>query len=86
MNEDSSPLIKHLLSLTPGALSFSIFLERLFLPGVGGSWVAIWEHLSFKPCYSGGNRGGACNFRTLACWGLIAQSRKQRNIKGMVGS
>lgn len=30
VNEDSSPLIKHLLSLTPGALSFSIFLERLF--------------------------------------------------------
>lgn len=67
MNEDSSPLIKHLLSLTLGAPSFSIILERLFLPGAGGSWVAVWEHLSFKPCYSGGNRGGACSFRTLAC-------------------
>lgn len=87
VNEDSSPLIKHLLSLTPGALSFSIFLEQLFLPAAGGSWVAIWERLCFKPCYSGGNRGGVCSFRTLACQGLISQRAGNREIeKGVVGS
>lgn len=80
MNEDSSPLIKHLLSLTPGALSFSIFLEQLFLPAAGGS-------VCFKSCYSGGNSGGVCSFRTLACQGLIAQGAGNREIeKGVVGS
>lgn len=43
VKEDSSPLIKHLLSLTPGALSFSIFLEQLFLPAAGGS-VSVLNH------------------------------------------